>query len=199
MSESVEVTLLRQYLRDSGVPHTVTASVGRYVSDSDPCSPHTPRSLHCAEGTGGRGRAIDVAGRTPTRDSPALLAVYRILLPLGPRCVELIYSGPGGGFWNNGRQVGAGHYGPSVVAGHHNHVHIAVPLGTFVRYPKESAMGEEVTIRSNAPIVGIAATPSGAGYWLVAADGGVFAFGDANYLGRAEYGLPADRGWLPRA
>ena len=30
-----------------------------------------------------------------------------------------------------------------------------------------------------APIVGIAATPSGNGYWLVAADGGVFTFGDA--------------------
>ena len=29
------------------------------------------------------------------------------------------------------------------------------------------------------PIVGMAATPSGQGYWLVAADGGIFAFGDA--------------------
>ena len=31
----------------------------------------------------------------------------------------------------------------------------------------------------NEPVVGIAATPDGQGYWLVAADGGVFAFGDA--------------------
>jgi hypothetical protein len=31
----------------------------------------------------------------------------------------------------------------------------------------------------NAPVVGIAATPDYGGYWLVASDGGVFAFGDA--------------------
>ena len=35
----------------------------------------------------------------------------------------------------------------------------------------------------NAPIVGMAATPDGAGYWLVAADGGIFAFGDASFHG----------------
>ena len=35
----------------------------------------------------------------------------------------------------------------------------------------------------NAPIVGIAATPDGKGYWLVAADGGIFAFGDAQFYG----------------
>ena len=35
----------------------------------------------------------------------------------------------------------------------------------------------------NAPIVAITATPDGGGYWLVAADGGVFAFGDASAFG----------------
>ncbi|MEO5680290.1 MAG: L,D-transpeptidase [Acidimicrobiales bacterium] len=34
-------------------------------------------------------------------------------------------------------------------------------------------------LASNKPVVGITATPSGAGYWLVAGDGGVFPFGDA--------------------
>ncbi|GIU89623.1 MAG: hypothetical protein KatS3mg010_0722 [Acidimicrobiia bacterium] len=33
------------------------------------------------------------------------------------------------------------------------------------------------------PAVDIAATPSGRGYWLVASDGGIFAFGDARFLG----------------
>jgi len=33
------------------------------------------------------------------------------------------------------------------------------------------------------PIVGIAATPDGQGYWLVASDGGVFSFGDAAFHG----------------
>ncbi len=37
----------------------------------------------------------------------------------------------------------------------------------------------------NAPIVGIASTVDGKGYWLVAADGGVFDFGDATYQGSA--------------
>jgi hypothetical protein len=32
-------------------------------------------------------------------------------------------------------------------------------------------------------VVGMAATPSGAGYWLVASDGGVFSFGDARFFG----------------
>jgi N-acetylmuramoyl-L-alanine amidase len=35
----------------------------------------------------------------------------------------------------------------------------------------------------NAPVVGMAATPDGRGYWLAASDGGVFAFGDARYEG----------------
>jgi hypothetical protein len=33
------------------------------------------------------------------------------------------------------------------------------------------------------PVVGMESTPSGLGYWLVAADGGVFSFGDARYRG----------------
>ncbi len=35
----------------------------------------------------------------------------------------------------------------------------------------------------NRPVVALAATPSGAGYWMAASDGGVFAFGDAGYFG----------------
>ncbi|MGH9181977.1 MAG: hypothetical protein ACRDY5_09715, partial [Acidimicrobiales bacterium] len=37
--------------------------------------------------------------------------------------------------------------------------------------------------RLNQAIVGMAVTPSGNGYWLVAADGGVFGFGDARFFG----------------
>jgi hypothetical protein len=35
----------------------------------------------------------------------------------------------------------------------------------------------------NQPIVGMAATPDGQGYWLVSGDGGIFAFGDAGFHG----------------
>jgi hypothetical protein len=35
----------------------------------------------------------------------------------------------------------------------------------------------------NKPIVGMASTNNGAGYWLVASDGGVFSFGNAGFHG----------------
>jgi hypothetical protein len=41
----------------------------------------------------------------------------------------------------------------------------------------------QVTKRLNQPVVDIVPTPDASGYWLTAADGGVFAFGDAHYYG----------------
>ena len=41
--------------------------------------------------------------------------------------------------------------------------------------------GSTGNIKLNQPIVGMAAAPSGSGYWLVAADGGVFAFDAPSY------------------
>ena len=46
-------------------------------------------------------------------------------------------------------------------------------------------LGSVSKVALNQPLVGIAATPSGNGYWLAAADGGIFTFGDAKYLGSA--------------
>ncbi|MFT5531552.1 MAG: hypothetical protein ACI91O_001579, partial [Candidatus Poriferisodalaceae bacterium] len=43
--------------------------------------------------------------------------------------------------------------------------------------------GSTGNIRLNQPITGMAATPTGNGYWLVASDGGIFTFGDAGYHG----------------
>ena len=40
--------------------------------------------------------------------------------------------------------------------------------------------GSTGAIHLNQPIVGMAATPGGKGYWLVASDGGIFSFGDAS-------------------
>ena len=39
------------------------------------------------------------------------------------------------------------------------------------------------TSASTKPVVGMAVTPDGGGYWLVASDGGVFAYGDAAFHG----------------
>jgi hypothetical protein len=37
--------------------------------------------------------------------------------------------------------------------------------------------------RLNAPVISMAATRTGRGYWLLASDGGVFSFGDARFHG----------------
>ena len=50
----------------------------------------------------------------------------------------------------------------------------------------------------NAPIVGMASTPHGNGYWLVAADGGVFNFGSAKFYGSTyTYGITGLHGNHP--
>jgi len=50
----------------------------------------------------------------------------------------------------------------------------------------------------NAPIVGMAVTPNGGGYWLVASDGGVFDFGNAPFLGSTyTYGITGLTGSKP--
>ena len=46
-------------------------------------------------------------------------------------------------------------------------------------------LGSVATLTLNKPIVGVAATPDGGGYWLVGADGGVFNTGDARFHGSA--------------
>ena len=43
--------------------------------------------------------------------------------------------------------------------------------------------GSTGAIHLNKPVVGMAATPDGHGYWLVASDGGIFSFGDAAFEG----------------
>jgi peptidoglycan/xylan/chitin deacetylase (PgdA/CDA1 family) len=50
-------------------------------------------------------------------------------------------------------------------------------------YPFAAAPSPGSPVTSNQPLVGAAATPSGQGYWLAAADGGIFSFGDAAFHG----------------
>lgn len=158
------------YMEDSGTSHRVTSTTG---------GKHAPTSYHYREGTDGIGLAVDFAGPVPSTDSPELLAIYQALAPLGRFCAELIYNGPGGGSWKLGKKVAP------YVGGHHDHVHIAVPKGTFVHYPKEGFVPDQI-VHTNAPLLTFVPTPSGNGYWMVTKDGGVFAFGDARFFGRVE-------------
>ena len=52
-----------------------------------------------------------------------------------------------------------------------------------IRHPWEGTMPEDVP-QAQAPVVAFEVTPTGKGYWIVTADGAVFAFGDAEYHGR---------------
>ncbi len=59
--------------------------------------------------------------------------------------------------------------------------------GVRVYLPSEGCpsvfYGSAFSAALNQPIVGIASTPDGQGYWLVASDGGVFSYGDAHFYG----------------
>jgi N-acetylmuramoyl-L-alanine amidase len=57
-------------------------------------------------------------------------------------------------------------------------VNSVVPFGT-------TAVGANAVSNPNAPIVGMAATPDGGGYWVVGRDGGIYAYGDAGFHGSA--------------
>jgi hypothetical protein len=54
-----------------------------------------------------------------------------------------------------------------------------------------AALGVNTVASPNAPIVGMAATTDGQGYWVVASDGGIFTFGDAPFYGSTG-GQPLD-------
>ena len=55
--------------------------------------------------------------------------------------------------------------------------------GTVLAYGDAPQAGSLAGQHLASPIVGMAATPTGHGYWLVSADGGIFPYGDAVYHG----------------
>ncbi len=55
--------------------------------------------------------------------------------------------------------------------------------GTVLSRGGAQAYGSLAGKALDKPIVGMAPTPDGHGYWLVASDGGIFTFGDAKYYG----------------
>ena len=57
--------------------------------------------------------------------------------------------------------------------------------GVFDQLGNPGPFGSAAGTHLNAPVVGMAATSDGGGYWLVAADGGVFTYGDAAFHGSA--------------
>jgi uncharacterized protein YkwD len=67
---------------------------------------------------------------------------------------------------------------------------VVVSLALTLMLTNSFAFGADAKLANNGgalslnkPIVSMASTPTGAGYWLVASDGGIFAFGDAQFYG----------------
>jgi hypothetical protein len=98
-------------------------------------------------------------------------ATYRGGSPAGVNNVVGFALRPqGDGYWMAGADGGIFAYG-APYKGNSHQIDPAKPAGganSFV---------------PNKPIVGIASTKSGNGYWMVGADGGIYSFGDAPYLG----------------
>ncbi len=179
----------------------VTAALRVFAGLMGWCVTSTTDGAHSSRSHHHTGRAVDLADRLgPGRDTSMLLAINEGIIQTLPLSMitELIYSGPGNICVQHGKVVnGMSVYGPEVMTRHHNHCHLAV-IEDFT-YSGGSPMPADDPNRQNvnAPITGMAATPTGKGYWLCAADGGVFAFGDAPFLGNIEYVKPDDREWLP--
>ena len=182
----------------------VTAALRKFAGLMGWAVTHTTDGVHAKSSLHYVGRAVDLADRSgPGWDTTLLLAINEQIFRLLPHELisELIYAGAGGICMHNGAVVnGWTVYGADVMAEHHNHVHLGViPDFTYNTPEAHVAVDDPNRPNSNAPISGIAATPTGKGYWLVGMDGGVFAFGDAAFLGNVEYVKPDDRDWLPHA
>ncbi len=65
-------------------------------------------------------------------------------------------------------------------------------LGGFGNDEFSNYLGDLTTFNLNQPIVGMATTPSDGGYWMVATDGGIFSYGDANFYGSTG-GIPSEQ------
>lgn len=94
-----------------------------------------------------------VATTTTTTTVPAVLPPDRLVDHAG------LANRPGGGFWTVDQR------------------------GLVTAVAPARSFGDLTGTRPAAAIVAIEATPSGEGYWLLGADGGVFTFGDARFAG----------------
>ena len=85
--------------------------------------------------------------------------------------VAIVATKSGNGYWMVGSDGGIFAFGDASFDGSSGQINPALPAGGTNSFtPKE-------------PINAMVATATGHGYWMVASDGGVFAFGDAGFVG----------------
>lgn len=138
---SREVDALIAWIEATGLPHKVT--------DINTPGVHSAHSFHYAQGTGGVGLAVDLAGTTPGNETQ-MGAIFNAFKPVAGQLAELIHNGPSvdmvvkAGKWVN--PIAA--YGSVVWAAHKNHVHVATYRGVFLSPPSPPApaMARTVTV-----------------------------------------------------
>lgn len=186
---SREVDSLIAYVKSINSDVVISATLGHFVSNSNPCSPHSPASNHCAAGTGGKGLAVDWGGTTKQIQN-----AYNALKLVPNKLSELIYNAPGiTQAVKDGRWVsGVGFYGPTTWNNHKNHVHVAVNKGVFLTpvapapapVPAPPPAGVTVPASYLTEVVQVPFTMyrSQGGYAIVGGDGGVFNY-DTPFFG----------------
>jgi hypothetical protein len=200
---SREARAVIDYVESHAIPYRVTSIVRRAAEGK------RPRSYHEQKGTGGDGLAVDFAGVTPgvTPTTVAQMgAIYRALREVAPQLAELIHNGPGiSKAVKNGKLVdGLATFGPVTWGDHRDHVHVAVPRGTFLTPKTVTPPGylvEEVAPMWDPPLQVVDVLPwwkGGGGGYLLLADGGVGAVGEAPYRGADKQPLGHDY-WTGRS
>lgn len=128
---SREIDAIDKYIHDSGVPHRLGSGYRRPSARKL----NGLTSRHGWPGTGGGGLARDIPGPRPGRDSAELLAIFNAFLKTAGNLRELYYSGPGVTLnVQKGKLVPLSKVSASTRRNHHDHVHVAVTKGTFIRW-----------------------------------------------------------------
>jgi Pro-kumamolisin, activation domain/IPT/TIG domain len=114
-----------------------------------------------------------IVGRTPTTLS--------VIPPIahGPLCVDVTVANPRG----VSALSPADHYGFGGDLNCGQGYRFVASDGGVFDFGTAGFWGSAGSLRLNAPVVGMAVTPSTNGYWLAATDGGIFTYGDARFLG----------------
>lgn len=191
---SRECQAIIDFVAAQGIPYKVT--------DINTPKVHAEHSYHYWDGTGGKGLAVDFAGTTPN-DEPQMAAIYAALFPLAAHFKELIHNGDmtGRAVRNGVVANGITLFGPVVWAAHRNHVHVAVAKGTFLTdYLPKQPVKVEVKPVWDPPLQVVDFLPywKGSGGWMLFADGGVGAVGEAPQReGQQPLGQPYWQGKKP--
>lgn len=129
-------------------------------------------SRHRQQGTDGEGLAVDC--RLRRRGNDIHRAVFDMFVPVEKQLHELIYAGAPFNI-KAGRRVP-----PYATSTHHDHVHVSVGVGTFLRWPG-TRPPQEVVKPMFGPFdirgaVASAKDRETGGVWLLGSDGAIFAF-----------------------